>query len=112
MIKNYVQDLKEDTDEDKQWEYEEAESVFRSASGEKYEDEDDYRLFHHSNSTKLIKEAISFNYKHGKVTLFKVVSILWVLLIIVLSGMIFINLYYSHPIMSLLFCIIEKSCPI
>lgn len=77
----------EDEEEKKKDEEEEEEedSVFKNYDLN-FEDQDDYRIFTQSNSNELIKKALNYNHKNKKVLVLKVLSLIWILLICVLSG--------------------------
>ncbi len=69
----------------KEEEEEEEDSIFKNYDLN-FEDKDDYRIFTQSNSNELIKKALNYNHKNKKVTILKLISLLWMVLILVLSG--------------------------
>lgn len=51
-----------------------------------FEDKDDYKIFTQSNSNELIKKALNYNHKNKKVAILKILSLVWIILISLLSG--------------------------
>lgn len=84
---HYLNDNKDEEEKKKEEEFEddEEDSVFKNYDLN-FEDKDDYRIFTQSNSNELIKKALNFNHKNKKVTILKVLSFLWILLVCVFSG--------------------------
>lgn len=79
--------LNEDEEKKKEEENEddEEDSVFKNYDLN-FEDKDDYRIFTQSNSNELIKKALNFNHKNKKVTVLQILSLLWIALISIFSG--------------------------
>lgn len=82
---DYVKSPEEEEKKESEWEDDEEDSVFKNYDLQ-FEDDDDYRIFSHSNANDLIKEALNFNYSHKKVTFFKYFSFLWFGIILLITG--------------------------
>jgi hypothetical protein len=72
-------------------EEEQEDSIFGN-KGENFEDEDDYKIFTHSNSTGLIKKALNTHHSHIIIKKFKRSSTIWILFIIGVTS----NLWFSN----------------
>ena len=62
LINNQVVNIDEEEEQE--------DSIFGN-KGENYEDEDDYKIFTHSNSTGLIKKALNTHHSHTIISKFK-----------------------------------------
>lgn len=67
-------------------EEEEQENSIFNNKGEGFEDEDDYKIFTHSNSAGLIKRALGTKHNHESIIRFKIHSFLWISSIICISS--------------------------
>ena len=103
LINNQVINIDEEEEENflKLLEEEESENSIFQNKGDNFEDEDDFKIFTHSNSIELVKKALNTHHKHDLIVKFKLYSTLWIIFIIFITSKLLMTKYFSFGILLL-----------